>query len=68
MTAAKRNVAGVAGVRIDRKRVPLDDRARHIEGRVLIPAAAGEEVRICDKRDQAEPLGHLLLRLRSVEC
>ena len=68
VTAAKRNVAGVAGVRIDRKRVPFDDRARQIEGRVLVPAAAGEEVRIDGERQDCQPLRDSLVVLRNVEC
>jgi len=66
--AAERYVAGVARVRIDGERVPLDDGARQIERRVLVPAAAGEEVGVHAEGEQGEPLRDPLVTLRNVEC
>jgi hypothetical protein len=68
VSAAERDIASVARVRIDRERVPLDDRARQIKRRVLIPSAAREEVTAGDERQDAEPLGDALVALRNVEC
>jgi hypothetical protein len=63
-----RDVASVARQRINRERVPLDDGPRQIELRILIPAAAREEVTAGDERQDAEPLRDSLVALRNVEC
>jgi len=66
VAAVERDIAGVARIRINRKRVALDDGARQIEGRVLIPSAAGEKVCIRCEREQPEPLRDSLVVLRNV--
>jgi len=57
----ERAVAGVRRVRIDREGVPLDDRARQIELRVLIPSAAAVKVRGDAERQEEEPLRDALV-------
>src|SRR5436190_145054 len=41
---APRNVAGVGAELVDLKRLPLDDRAREVPLRVLVPSAAAEKI------------------------
>jgi len=50
-----RDVAGVAGVGVDGEGVALDDGARQVELRILVPAAAGEKVGVGGEGQQREP-------------
>ena len=59
MTSGARNVAGIRCIGVDRECVALDDGAGQIELRVLIPPAAGLEIRVGDERQQKEPEGKL---------
>src|SRR5436190_1841675 len=55
----KRDVVGVdpvaGGECVDRKRVLFDDRAREVEGRVLVPASPAEEPRVGDEDQHEQP-------------
>jgi len=61
VSVRERAVAGVVRVRVDLEGVALDDGAREIERRVLIPAGAGVEKRVHREADEEQPFGDSLV-------